>query len=416
MHEHDAFIGQVVGGHRRTTRLLGAGGSGAVYEVQNSRLNRQEALKLIPVRGSERHGVETDLGKEIQATVELEGCRHIVAVYDVDEWDSRLGTFLWYAMQLAPGETLRELLRREKRLPWRRVVGLLDQLSRALEYAHGRGVLHRDLKPANVMVAQLRNGDDHVTVLDFGIAILPHDRLPDQRESEHLVLRGTPLYAPPDGLNGLPPDPRGDLYSLGLVAFESLTGHVPFQDADEALAILIRRLLEPPPELRDVLPGLGIPDGLSALVRRLLSPDRGDRPQSASEVRKALALLERAPDGEGEVLPPPSPRVADTSLLGGSAPLAGEWRIRVTDPEAPEHTVLLDVVRFFDYGVFLTANEGLEGRWHREHERELVLTFTHQRGAPLSAYVVAIRGVESDGARLLGRTDDGLRVELVQDS
>jgi serine/threonine protein kinase len=193
------------------------------------------------------------------------------------------GGFLYYTMPLLVGESLYACIRREHAMPFARAVVILRDLARALEYAHAQGVVHRDVKPDNVLLV---TGAAMLT--DFGIATVLTPAgvpsVPERRGRGRAV--GTPTYVSPEQAAGEPRvDHRTDLYSLGVLAYELLTGHPPFRPST-LRALLASHRSEPPPPIRAARPDL--PEWLGELVMQLLEKRPDDRPQSAADVLRLL--------------------------------------------------------------------------------------------------------------------------------
>jgi serine/threonine-protein kinase len=262
-------------GHRlgayELTRKLGQGGMGAVYVGVHRTLQTPRAIKvLLPHEVDE--GVVERFVREGQISASL---RHpnIVEIYDVGEEDE--SHFL--VMELVEGDSLLHLLRRTGALPLERAVHLLRQTADALDYAHARGVVHRDVKPSNIIVGS----DDAVTLIDFGIA----RALDESRLTRVGVVVGTFEYMAPEVVTEGGGSPGADRYALGIVAYQMLTGRVPFT-GESAHSIMYRQVHDPPPPPTEYRPDLP-PAAEEALLRQLAkSPD--DRFPSAQAFVDAL--------------------------------------------------------------------------------------------------------------------------------
>jgi serine/threonine-protein kinase len=245
-------------------RELGRGGTASVYLAHDRILDRSIALKVL--HPSVAAAIGTDrFAREVKETARLVH-PNIVPLFD----SGAIGGLHFYVMPFVEGETLRQRLDREGRLPLDRALAIARDVIEALAYAHAQGVVHRDVKPENVFCYQ-----DRALVADFGIA-----KVMDRPEADTLTrvgtMVGTAAYVSPEQAGGDPVDGRSDLYSLGCVLFEMIAGRPPFQGAN-AYALIARHLVETPPRLeRDDLPA-----GLADLVARLLAKDPADRPPSA---------------------------------------------------------------------------------------------------------------------------------------
>jgi eukaryotic-like serine/threonine-protein kinase len=251
---------------------IGSGGMGAVYRARDEKLERFVAIKILSpglVTGDE---ARRRFRKEALALAKLSH-PHIAAVYDVGEQDG----VDYLVMECVAGQTLSATLKRGP-LTADRATSIILEIAGALEEAHEQGVIHRDLKPANVMITT----KGHVKVLDFGIAKLLAPLAPDATASmETGFLMGTPLYMSPEQAQGNPVDARTDLWSLGVIYFQMLTGRTPFE-GENNIALLHAIISEPPASLRALRPDA--PPLANQMICRSLQKDPGSRYQSASEV------------------------------------------------------------------------------------------------------------------------------------
>jgi YVTN family beta-propeller protein len=279
-------------GQYRLTELLGHGGMGVVYRAEDLRLERNVALKLLSGDVSDDARFRTRFLREsrLAASTEHPG---IVPIYAAGEIDG----LLYIAMRYVEGSDLAGLLRAEGALDPGRAVDLVAQLADALDAAHARGLVHRDVKPSNALIS--RNGArERVYLVDFGIT---EDIQSAERLTETNRLVGTGAYLAPERIRGETVDGRADVYSLGCVLFECLTGEVPFPRSSE-FAELYAHLEDEPPRVSDRRPGL--PAGLDAVVGRALAKDPEDRWQTGAELAEAArgALPSSTPH-----LPAPAP-------------------------------------------------------------------------------------------------------------
>src|ERR1700754_4911068 len=264
----------IIDGRYRALRRLGAGGMAEVWCAEDEVLGRQVAVKLMGGRFAEDPEFHERFRREAQAAA---GMQHpnIVAIYDRSEWD---GT-PYIAMELVDGKTLKELVVERGPLPPDVAVGLIEQVLRALGYAHKRGIVHRDIKPQNVLIDR----EGVAKVADFGIA-----RAGNSQMTQTGAIVGTVQYISPEQAQGLPVDLRTDLYSAGIVLYELLTGQVPFE-GEAPVSIALKQVSErpvPPSQMRP-----GVPPALEAVVLRALEKDPARRFQSAEEF---IAALEQA--------------------------------------------------------------------------------------------------------------------------
>jgi eukaryotic-like serine/threonine-protein kinase len=273
----------VIDGRYRVLKRLGSGGMAEVYCAEDQQLGRRVALKILHRRFAEDEQFVERFRREASSAAGLSH-PNVVAIYDRGEWQ---GTY-YIAMELVEGRTLKEIVRDKGPAPPEAAVDVTLQILRAARYAHKHGVVHRDIKPHNVLIDQ----DGRVRVTDFGIA-----RAGTSDITETGSVMGTAQYLSPEQAQGRPVDARSDLYSIGIVLYELLTGQVPF-DADSPVTVALKQVSEPPVPPADLVPA--IPPAIDAVVLRALEKDPGLRYQSADEFIAALDEARAAP----QVIPP----------------------------------------------------------------------------------------------------------------
>jgi serine/threonine-protein kinase len=289
--------------HYQLRSLLGQGGMGEVYLAEDPRLGRSVAIKLLAPHLVRDQAAKARFIREARAASKLDH-PNIGTIYDIGEQDGELFLVLAHYQ----GETLNQRLERGP-LPVDEAVEILRQLALGLEAAHRAGIVHRDIKPANVLVTN----SGTAKILDFGLAkLLSDSHGPNMTEAGQVM--GTPLYMSPEQLRGEAIDARTDLWSLGVLAYELLSGVSPFRTASKE-GIPSRILRDEPASLRSVP---GVPEWLVELVSQLLRKNPAERPQSASEVLGRLQ--DRNRDGRTSTQPP-LPR--KTMLAVGGLVLAG---------------------------------------------------------------------------------------------
>jgi serine/threonine-protein kinase len=267
-------VGSTIGSYR-VDALLGRGGMGVVYRAEDLRLGRRVALKVLRSELADDHTYRTRFLRESRLAASIEHAG-ILPVYEAGELDG----LLYIAMRFVDGVDLAGLVRREGPLEPRRAVALVSDLAGALDAAHARGLIHRDVKPSNALVGTDADGE-HAYLVDFGIT-------QDTTERERLTatdqLIGTADYLAPERIRGEPSDGRADIYALGCVLFECLTGEPPFGGTSEA-ALIYGHLEERPRRPSEVRSQ--VPRTLDAVVARALAKDPADRWQSGSAFRDA---------------------------------------------------------------------------------------------------------------------------------
>jgi serine/threonine-protein kinase len=278
----DPRIGTRLLGYR-IEELLGRGGMGVVYRAEHLGLGRKVALKLLSPELAGDEGYRRRFVRESRLAAGIEH-PNILPIYEAGEAEG----LLYIAMRHVQGSDLDELLEREGRLQPRRALGLLAQVADALDAAHRSGLVHRDVKPANILVAAGPGpgSTEHCYLCDFGL--LKHfDSSDDLTRTGQFV--GTLPYVAPEQIEGRTLDGRVDVYALGCVLFQTLTGALPF-DRQSDVAVVYAHLRDPPPSATRLRPEL--PAGLDGLFARALAKAPGERFATATElVSAAQAVL-----------------------------------------------------------------------------------------------------------------------------
>jgi serine/threonine-protein kinase len=273
-----ACVPALLAGRYRMIAPLGSGGMADVYLAEDERLGRRVAVKVLKARLAADAEFVERFRIEAQAAASLNH-RSIVAVYDRGSADD--ATYI--AMEYVAGESLKQRVRREGALPPDEAVAVALAVLSALGAAHSRHIVHRDVTSYNVMLAE----DGRVVVTDFGIA-----RMGDSALTRTGAMMGTSSYLSPEQAQGRPADERSDLYSLGVVLYEMLTGRVPFKGETD-VAVALQHVQAAPPNPRTLTPGVS--EVLAAAVMRALSKDPADRFQSSEEFATALRKARRPP-------------------------------------------------------------------------------------------------------------------------
>jgi eukaryotic-like serine/threonine-protein kinase len=288
----------LIGGRYDLRDPLGGGGMAEVFLAHDEVLERDLAVKILREEYASDEGFVERFRREAQSAASLNH-PNIVTIYD---WGRSEDGGCYMVMEYAPGGTLKDRILEDGALPPRTAAEITSQIAGALKVAHECGVVHRDVKPQNVLLTA--SGD--VKVADFGIAQAAFSASFSQTS---LVL-GTPSYMSPEQALGEPPDPRSDLYSLGVVLYEMLTGEVPYE-ADTPVTIAMKHVIEPPRAPREANPD--VPEGISILTQKLLAKDPAARYESAAQL---IEDLRRVRDGLPPDFADPARRVtADQAVL-----------------------------------------------------------------------------------------------------
>jgi eukaryotic-like serine/threonine-protein kinase len=270
----DQRLTNALSGRYRIERELGAGGMATVYLAEDVKHGRQVAVKVLRPELSAALGPDR-FPREIRILARLQH-PHILPLHDSGEMDG----FLFYTMPFVDGESLRERMDREGALPVQDAVRIMREVADALTAAHGMGVLHRDIKPANVMLS-----GRHALVTDFGVAKAVRDAGGDTLTTVGIAV-GTPTYMSPEQATGQTDvDARSDVYAVGVLAYEMLTGAPPF-NAKNASAMLSAHVLEKPVPVREKREA--VPPGLNDVVMRCLEKDPDARFPNAEALLTAL--------------------------------------------------------------------------------------------------------------------------------
>lgn len=261
--------------------LLGEGGFAAVFRVRERAPNRDVAVKVLDLGLTPSPSLAERFVREARTSARLEH-PHIVPIYKVGGYRNEV---LYIVMRCLDGPSLRQLLERNKRLAVPDAARIARQVAEALGYAHRHGVVHRDVKPDNILLDRA----GHVLVTDFGIATAAQKASVSQLTTEGMVV-GTPHYMSPEQATGERADARSDIYSLGIVLYQMLTGVPPF-DGESAQAILMKQATGTPAPVRRLR--RRVPPALTAIVDRMLAKDPAERFQTADAV--CAALVEAVP-------------------------------------------------------------------------------------------------------------------------
>jgi serine/threonine-protein kinase len=291
----DPLLGKTIAGRFTILGRLGRGSMGAVYRARQEAMGRDVALKL--VRQDRAHDPETKgrFEREARAISALVS-PHTVTAFDFGEAED--GS--WFlAMEMLEGETVGDRLRRVGRLDWFDALRFTRDALQSLAEAHEKGIIHRDLKPDNLFLSRVPVSGGGVApelckVLDFGIAKWSRAEDTskiDQLETQAGTVFGTPRYMSPEQAQGTPLDARSDLYSLGVILYQMLSGRAPFVD-DDAVVVMARHIKDPPPRFETMTPEVKVPESIEALLWRVLAKSPSERPATAEQMIAELDAAE----------------------------------------------------------------------------------------------------------------------------
>lgn len=301
----DLLIGAILDDKYKLERHIGRGGMGSVYIAHHTKFNKQVAVKVLSRDMTEDPTCYERFRREADASARI---KHPNAVSVID-FGQTSDDIVYLVMEYVEGVTLRKLIEREKRLSPERTVNLARQICAGIGAAHRANIVHRDLKPDNVMI-EIIDGQEVVKVLDFGIAKLKDSQQQNQITKTDSVL-GTPHYMSPEQCSGGSIDYLSDIYSLGIILYEMLSGHVPFQ-ATSAPAVIVQHVTKDPTPLKKICPD--VPEPLSHVVMRALDKQTSRRQQSALDLATQL-------DAALTISGIPNDRSAKSSSL------ATHWRV-----------------------------------------------------------------------------------------
>lgn len=303
-------VGQTIDGRYLVERRLGTGGMAEVYACEDLQLGRHVALKVLHEQLAEDPDVVARFRRESQSAAGLQH-PHIVQVFDRGDWDG----IPYMAMELVDGVTLKDVIRDQAPLDPVKTIDQISQVLDALRYAHRRGLVHRDIKPQNVLVGP----DGDLKVADFGIA----RAIDDLQMTQTGMIVGTAHYLSPEQASGLPVAPSADLYAVGVVLFEMLTGRMPF-DGDQPVAIALKHVNEEPPALSIVNPN--VPADLEYVVLKAMSKQPEDRFEDAEDFIAALqAVRHRIVSGAPVPAQPQLLTAAPAPGMYGGGQTTGGW-------------------------------------------------------------------------------------------
>jgi len=282
----DPHVGRLINGRFKIVSLLARGGMGRVYRAEQAPLGRVCAVKILTTTYEGEHDPEFHKRFFLEASIASKITHpNSVTIFDYGQTDDDV---YFMAMEYLEGVTLHRAIRVSGAFPEARVAHIGRQVCRALREAHALGCIHRDLKPANIFLTEHGDEPDFVKVLDFGLVknVVAETKPEDQLTQTGLFM-GSPKYMAPEQIRGERVDARTDVYALGIILYEMLTGKVPF-DRTTSLNTLMAQVNDAPPKMRDIKPDVDASPELEDLVVRCMAKDPRDRVGSMDEVLAAL--------------------------------------------------------------------------------------------------------------------------------
>ena len=272
----------------RLGEVLGSGGMAIVYQAKDQMLERTVAIKVLRPRYSKDPAFRERFRQEATAVANLSH-PNIVTVHDFGFDEERL----FIVMEFVPGETLKDILNKTPRLEPSRAIPLIVQICAGVGYAHRAGLVHCDMKPHNILVTP----DQRVKVTDFGIARALASIRPDEKTE---IVWGSPQYFSPEQARGMAPSPASDVYGIGVILYQVLTGRLPFSSEDSVELARLHRDVVPPPPI-SLVPS--IPETISRIVMKVLSKEPSSRYRTADQLGRVLQSFNQAPGPDVSPLP-----------------------------------------------------------------------------------------------------------------
>ena len=283
----DPYIGTVLSDRYRVLSKLGEGGMGTVYLAEHVVIEKRVAIKILSNDFARKPDLVARFMQEAKAASRI-GHDNICDVTDFGQTDA--GS-VFFAMEFLDGADLATVIREQSPLPFVRARAIAIQICNALGAAHGKGIIHRDMKPENVYLVERDGHVDFVKVLDFGIAKMGANDETGERLTRTGMIFGTPEYMSPEQARGDRPDLRVDVYAVGCILYEMLSGDVPFY-AETFMGVLTKHMFEPPDPLSVRVPDERIAPDVEAVVMRALAKNREERFQTMRELALALSQCE----------------------------------------------------------------------------------------------------------------------------
>ncbi len=293
----EIYINRVLNNRFKVESKIGEGGFGAVYRGIQLATSRKVALKLLHPEMTKDENLVARFRREGMVLCNLRDA-HTITTYDFDQTPD--GT-LYIAMELLEGKSLHQIFHEQAPLEWKRVFKILTEMCSSLAEAHAQGIVHRDLKPENIYLETRSGNPEFVKILDFGIAkVMRGDTIDPQ--SPQLTATGQTLgtleYMSPEQLMGKPLDGRSDVYALGVLAYEMITGRLPFPDAKGPAGLITAQLKQTPAPPSQAYPKASLPKAADRAILKCLEKDKNNRYPDVSALAVALQDVMTAPSSE----------------------------------------------------------------------------------------------------------------------
>jgi len=328
--QSNSLIGSLIDGKYRLEEMVGKGGMGTVYRAAHLAMEITVAVKILHSHLASDHIAIERFRREARAAAQI---RHPNVVNVMDFGVVEATGLAYFVMEFLEGTDLRERLNQKKQLAYDEAFFILNQVCAAVQAGHVRGFIHRDLKPDNIWLLKGTDGHEVVKILDYGIA-LPTLRADANTLTSPGMIVGTPYYMSPEQCRGETLDPRSDIYSLGVILYEMLTGQVPFR-APTPLGVVLKHNSEAPKPLRELRPD--IPEAVEQAVLRALAKDKQNRQQHATELSEEFRLaLEIDSSANFRTVLSPRPKWAEQAIQPSAPPPI------TTGPTANQPSPLLD--------------------------------------------------------------------------
>ena len=275
------MVNKIIDSKYKVKKRIGGGGMGVVYLAEHQMMQRNVAIKIIHPNRIDEEDYEEFLmrfQREARTASKIEH-PNVITIFDFGVFEARP----YLVMQYNPGKTLTKILKEEGHLSVERTYKIIKQVCAALRASHQRGIIHRDLKPDNVMITDSSDGQEFVQVLDFGLAKAMNSDSGANKVTQSGVVLGTLEHVAPEHVQGLDQDTRSDIYGLGVLLYQMLSGSTPFK-GDTPVELMFKHVNEAVPEFNEVTPEVKVPKSVQALVMKALEKDPEKRQQTVQQL------------------------------------------------------------------------------------------------------------------------------------